>query len=225
MARQLGVPIRTWYNYESGVTVPAEVLLRFMELTAVEPNWLLRGRGPKFRTTPPALEGGADSAQTVRNLLRTALQHLERRNEAMRLAGEPGAEVAPERPTGMPAGLSALASPAKVEGGVYAHAEWLAAEREGRCVLVKGEAMAPIVASGARVAYAAEPESPRDLDGAMVVAWVEGQPLVRWFRLTGTYGLLRAENPDFTPSIILLDLKERGAGPKLRRVLWIGTPH
>ncbi|HEU5118402.1 MAG TPA: hypothetical protein VFT74_17450, partial [Isosphaeraceae bacterium] len=50
MARQLGLPVRTWYNYETGVTVPAEVLLRFVELTSVEPLWLLHGRGPKYRT-------------------------------------------------------------------------------------------------------------------------------------------------------------------------------
>src|SRR6478735_6306169 len=69
MARRLNLPIRTWYNYESGVTVPAEVILRFVELTSVEPLWLLHGRGPKFRMTAPASAG-----DTVEALLRTALQ-------------------------------------------------------------------------------------------------------------------------------------------------------
>ena len=50
MARQLGIPVRTWYNYEGGVTVPAEVILRIIELTSVEPGWLLRGEGPKLRS-------------------------------------------------------------------------------------------------------------------------------------------------------------------------------
>jgi hypothetical protein len=49
MARRLGIPVRTWYNYESGVTVPAEVLLSVIDLTSVEPAWLLRGEGPRFR--------------------------------------------------------------------------------------------------------------------------------------------------------------------------------
>src|SRR5205807_10671382 len=49
LARQLGLPVRTWYNYESGVTVPAEVILKIVELTSVEPIWLLHGKGPKFR--------------------------------------------------------------------------------------------------------------------------------------------------------------------------------
>ncbi len=36
LARRLGLPVRTWYNYEAGVTVPAEVILRLIELTQVE---------------------------------------------------------------------------------------------------------------------------------------------------------------------------------------------
>src|SRR3954447_23902407 len=50
LARQLEIPNRTWYNYEIGVTVPAEILLRFLEVTSVEPHWLLHGDGEKFRT-------------------------------------------------------------------------------------------------------------------------------------------------------------------------------
>jgi transcriptional regulator with XRE-family HTH domain len=49
IARAVEVPARTWYNYERGVTVPAEVLLRFMAVTGVEPQWLLDGLGEKYR--------------------------------------------------------------------------------------------------------------------------------------------------------------------------------
>ncbi len=52
MARRLEIPVRTWYNYEGGVTVPAEVVLRIIELTSVEPVWLLHGKGPKYRQQP-----------------------------------------------------------------------------------------------------------------------------------------------------------------------------
>jgi hypothetical protein len=41
MARRLGLPVRTWYNYEEGTVIPAEVVLRVIELTSVEPEWLL----------------------------------------------------------------------------------------------------------------------------------------------------------------------------------------
>ena len=49
MARRLGIPAETWANYESGVVVPAHVLLTFIELTGVDPEWLLRGHGPQYR--------------------------------------------------------------------------------------------------------------------------------------------------------------------------------
>jgi hypothetical protein len=50
LARLLGVPARTWCNYEMGVTVPAEVVLRFIDVTSADPNWLLSGRGEKYRS-------------------------------------------------------------------------------------------------------------------------------------------------------------------------------
>src|SRR3954451_9412348 len=75
LARQLGLPVRTWYNYESGVTVPAEVILKIIELTSVEPIWLLHGKGPKFRTPPSERrDTGIGPGVSVGVLLRTALQ-------------------------------------------------------------------------------------------------------------------------------------------------------
>jgi hypothetical protein len=206
MARRLGVPIRTWYNYESGVTVPAEVLLRFLELTTVEPVWLLHGQGEKYRAVPPPAR---DSGTTVEVLLRTALQHLERKaGDGLRLVRAPG-----------------LAGSASVPEAAGAQRAWLEAEREGRCIEVEDDAMAPILAEGARVAYAARDEAIETLEGALVVAWVQGRALVRWFRRSGAYGLLRAENPEFSPTIQLLDLSAPPHECKLRRVLWTSTPH
>ena len=73
--------------------------------------------------------------------------------------------------------------------------EWLAAQRENRCVCVSGDAMAPIIADGASVAYAKEEEDVQQLDGKLVVAWLDNQPVVRWFEQCGRYALLRAQNP------------------------------
>src|SRR5436305_3158827 len=79
LARRLGLPIRTWYNYEAGVTVPAEVVLRFMELTAVEPMWLLHGQGPRYRAAAPSRSDRPGTGDSVEQLLRTALERLERK--------------------------------------------------------------------------------------------------------------------------------------------------
>jgi hypothetical protein len=97
LARRLGIPVRTWYNYEGGITVPGEILLLIIEVTSVEPMWLLHGTGPRFSNAPaelrktmamaatktddlaasPLNRGIPSSAQVaVRTLLRAALRLL-----------------------------------------------------------------------------------------------------------------------------------------------------
>ena len=49
LARVIGIPARTWENYERGVTIPARVLLLFIEHTGADPHWLLTGEGERYR--------------------------------------------------------------------------------------------------------------------------------------------------------------------------------
>ena len=49
LAKALEIPVRTWANYESGITFPGLVLLRFVAATGVESYWLLSGEGRKHR--------------------------------------------------------------------------------------------------------------------------------------------------------------------------------
>jgi hypothetical protein len=58
LAGQLGLPFRTWVNYESGVRIPGEILLSFLVATSTNPLWLLRGVGPKY--TQRRLETSTD---------------------------------------------------------------------------------------------------------------------------------------------------------------------
>jgi phage repressor protein C with HTH and peptisase S24 domain len=243
MARRLGIPVRTWYNYEGGVTVPAEVILKIIELTAVEPAWLLHGEGPKFRTTQPdRRDTGRSPAMTIGALLRTALKMLEsdesmhgRKSganpddqlESISTSGEEEA-VGPFRDPETAANHHAGSEPSSEETGSrlsQARREWLSAQKENRCIQINGDAMAPIVADGASVAYARNEEDVRLLDGKMVVTWLENQPVVRWFQHCGRFALLRAENPNASPQQVLVDLEDPGQRPNFRRVLWITTPH
>jgi hypothetical protein len=48
LARALAIPFRTLHNYESGCTIPAPTILRFIELTKAHPHWLLTGDGERF---------------------------------------------------------------------------------------------------------------------------------------------------------------------------------
>lgn len=51
LAEALGLPFRTWVNYESGITVPGLVMLRFIALTGACPHWLLTGELPQYSQT------------------------------------------------------------------------------------------------------------------------------------------------------------------------------
>ncbi len=48
LATALDVPEETWLNYERGVTMPADILLEFIELTGADPHWLLTGDGERM---------------------------------------------------------------------------------------------------------------------------------------------------------------------------------
>jgi hypothetical protein len=243
MARRLGIPVRTWYNYEAGVTVPAEVILKIIELTSIEPTWLLHGKGPKFRQgSPDRRDVGAPPSMTVGALLRTALQLLEGQGSPeakVTAAGDEEVMTPPSPADGGPHDFLTQGDEGRPDqdNGVDSHttrgsdtgqaarSEWLAARREGRCIDVVGDAMAPVVADGASVAYSADEESPDQLHNKLVVAWIEDQAMVRWFQHCGRYALLRAENPDSIPQQRLVDLEEAEEPARFRRVLWINTPH
>ena len=49
LAKALRIPTRTLAHYESGITIPGSVLLRFVAATCVESYWLLTGEGRKYR--------------------------------------------------------------------------------------------------------------------------------------------------------------------------------
>jgi hypothetical protein len=48
LADDLGLPLKTWVNYERRVAVPGVTLLKFIVLTGANPHWLLTGRGRKY---------------------------------------------------------------------------------------------------------------------------------------------------------------------------------
>lgn len=215
LARRLGIPVRTWYNYEIGVTVPAEVVLRLVELTSVDPLWLLHGREPKFRVNSVSADedfGVEFPDMSVKTLLRVALRRLERSVKSAQtgvLAVEDGDDVPAEDPVALP------------------HTD--AIDSQGattdRCMRVDGTDMVPIVADGAYAAYSDVEEPPADLDGQLVVAWVGDRTIVRWFQHSGTFAMLGAENPAASPATMLVRLDDEANPARFRRVLWINTRH
>ncbi|GAC1475878.1 MAG: hypothetical protein NVSMB9_29200 [Isosphaeraceae bacterium] len=233
LARQLALPVRTWYNYEAGVTVPAEVILKIIELTAVEPTWLLHGKGSQFRQLgSDRKDSVAGPNVSVGSLLRTALQMLEQSEQAQAtrsgFSGDSSYQSEEHPDIVLLAVDDSTGGPLTKSSGpqyVAARSEWIDAERDCRCIRVEGNAMNPIVADGAYVAFAKSEEPAANLDGRIIVAWVRDEPIVRWFQDCGRYGVLRAENPATSPVTLLIDLEDKNLTTRLRRVLWINTPH
>lgn len=239
LARRLEIPVRTWYNYETGVTVPAEIILRIVELTSVEPVWLLRGDGPRFRDR--SLEAAHNSTEALAStsvpaLLRAALSRLEEaeRTPAFLSPAAPIVTLRDDRDGDSDDSNLSLINPDQTghqpltpaDGISYdqARREWQEAARSSRHLRVSDDHMAPIVAEGAIVAFAeGEPVSPT-IDGKLVVARVDGREMIRWFQHCGRYALLRAENPATSPPTILVDL-DQADSLVYHRVLWISTPH
>jgi len=237
LARRLGIPIRTWYNYESGVTVPGEVILRFVELTGVDPIWLLHGEGLRFKTSHPTVKSSG-SEHSVEALLSRALQRLARKGVPdEQVPSPPPGQDTEEHPAAFPPGTGEVvlvgveasgpssADPVTGPRYVAAQREWLSDPSNCRCVRNADAAMTPIVADGAFVTFADTTDDPESLNGKLVVAWVEGRPLVRWFQHSGQFALLRAENPAFEPNILPIDLKHPPRGLRFHRVLGVSTPH
>ena len=243
LARKLEIPVRTWYNYENGVTVPAEIILRIVELTLVEPVWLLRGEGPKFRSAAPGSHdcrsnGHSDglAGTSVATLLRTALERLEQKERiaAGYAHGSPIVARRDDEAGGEDLDIALVDAEGRgdvpltpADGPRYdaARVEWLEARRACRHLRVADDAMAPIVAEGAHVAYAeAQPVSEAFHD-RLIVAWINARPMVRWFQHCGRFALLRAENPTANPPSILIEFDRDRSTESFHRVLWISTPH
>jgi hypothetical protein len=64
VAGLLHVPEQTWQHFESGVVMPAELLLGFIETTGVDPHLLLYGQGCRYQ---------ARSGRKAKSLNRDAL--------------------------------------------------------------------------------------------------------------------------------------------------------
>ena len=51
-ADALGIPLRIWLSYESGHRMTGDIMLRFLVMTQVNPEWLLSGQGVMCNRRP-----------------------------------------------------------------------------------------------------------------------------------------------------------------------------
>jgi Peptidase S24-like len=224
LARRLNLPARTWYNYESGVTVPAEVLLDFIEQTGANPLWLLNGHGQKYHhpNDDPLL-----SQLTPVELIRRGLEALERSSQSMAIIAPksvPDINISDYVAVAVYP-FSELADTNLVETQVRSHVlarrHWLPNPDETIATQLVDDAMHPILPVGSIVAVDRTATDPRKLDGKIVATCPNGIPMIRWLEVSGRHFILRPNNQvskEFP--LIPIELDEQTNKPIIGQVVW-----
>jgi hypothetical protein len=221
LARRLSLPARTWYNYETGVTVPAEVLLAFIELTGASPTYLVSGEGARY-AGPPEEHRVADLSPI--ELIRRGLEKLERERAVPTPAtagpeGSPAEFLAvnvfpPEELT------SPNPDPTRAEGRVLAYPHWFPNPSETIAGRVGDDSMSPILPEGSIVAIDRTQDDPTALQGRIVAARHEGRLLIRWLDVSGRHVILRPNHPGRDHPLVAVEADEQPADFLLGRVVW-----
>lgn len=222
LARRLSLPARTWYNYETGVTVPAEVLLAFIDQTGANPVWLLTGEGQHLRR-----EDVTDLAElSPIQLIRRGLEKLEQQpGDAVIVSPE---NMQPETTSDFVAvslvPLAELAAkapnPDRVEGHILAYRDWLPHPRETVAVRLVDDAMFPILPAGSVVAVDRSLTDPQRLQGKMVAAMPDDTPIIRWLDLSGRHLIFRPNQQSREHPLIPLEYDSAQPTTILGQVVW-----
>jgi SOS-response transcriptional repressor LexA len=224
LARRLNLPARTWYNYETGVTVPAEVLLSFIEQTSANPAWLLNGEGAKYRQSK---DDRLISELSPVELIRRGLEELER---------SPG-EIAIVTPESLPSfeasefvaiglyPLSEIANPVldpgRAEGHVLAYRHWLPNPTATIGVRLTDEAMHPILPVGSIVAVDRSVDDPFKLSGQIVAARPNDQgPMIRWLDISGRHVIFRPNLSSKNFPLIPVEYDAQNKHMVIGQVVW-----
>lgn len=223
LARRLNLPARTWYNYETGVTVPAEVLLNIIERTGVNPLWLLSGEEPKYRRN----EGeSALTGLSPIELIRLGLERFEQ--EPRGVVG-----VLPENlPGGVKSDFIAVGlvpmktlrqgpiDPSFVDGYVMASRQWVPNPNETVGATIEDDAMHPVLPPGSIVAVDRSVVDPLRLKGRIVAARPESEPVIRWLEVSGRHLILRPNSPDRGHPLLPVNIDSQPDGLIIGQVVW-----
>jgi hypothetical protein len=223
LARRLNLPARTWYNYETGVTVPAEVLLAFIDQTGANPVWLLSGEGTRYRRSQ---EESLISEMSPIELIRRGLEKLEQEPTDVvivapeNLPSEYLSEFVAVGLVPIKELLHRTIDPSHIEGYIMAYRQWLPHPDETVGVRLNDVAMHPILPAGSVVAIDRSATDPLALQGRMVAAAPEGVPIIRWLDLSGKHMILRPNQPTREHPLIPVELNEPTHNLILGQVVW-----
>jgi len=226
MARRLGLPARTWYNYESGVTVPAEVLLSFIDQTGADPAWLFSGLGPRYSRGAQSLASLAP-ADLIRRCLDQLHQHDPRPAIIDARAGQAGRsrqEGFVELPlVDAEDLLDDDLSPERAASRVLASKKWIAHPESTVAIRLDDVEMEPLLPIGSILGVDRATRAPADLQGRLVVANDQGRPLVRLLEVGSRHLILKSSRSGRDSGMIPIPWTEGSPSPLLGQVVWSWT--
>jgi hypothetical protein len=223
LARRLNLPARTWYNYETGVTVPAEVLLTFIDQTGASPVWLLSGEGSKFRRGQA--EAGVSDLSPI-ELIRRGLEKLEQEPSDVvivapeNLPGEFKCDFVAVSLVPMQALSHETIDPSLIQGYIMAYRQWLPNPAATVGVRLTDDAMYPILPAGSIVAIDRSKRDVQSLQGRMVAACPEEVPMIRWLDLSGRHMILRPNQPSREHPLLPVEIDGNSSSLVLGQVVW-----
>jgi hypothetical protein len=217
------LPARTWYNYETGVTVPAEVLLGFIDQTGANPTWLLTGEGARYRN---ASDNRSISELSAVDLIRRGLEVLERSGSepgvaiADTLLNQDATEFVSVNVYPLPMIGNQVLDPTLVEGHVLAYRHWLPHPKETVGALLGDDSMHPILPAGSVVAVDRTQTGAVDLHGQIVAARHEKETIVRWLEVSGSHVILRPHQQSKEFPLIPVEYNPRAQQLVIGQVVW-----
>jgi hypothetical protein len=227
LARRLNLPARTWYNYETGVTVPAEVLLGFIEQTGANPMWLLNGEGSRYRHST---DDRMLSELSPVELIRRGLEELETKSSETvvvapeNLPGDAASEFVAVALYPLADIGAAVLNTARVEGHILAYRHWLPNPSDTIATRLIDDAMHPILPAGSIVAVDRSVTDPLSLHGQIVAARPGGEPMIRWLDVSGRHVILRPNQTNGREfPLIPVEYDKRAAPLVIGQVVWSWT--
>ncbi len=107
-----------------------------------------------------------------------------------------------------------------IEGHILAFRQWIPHPRETIAVRLEDDAMHPILPVGSVAAIDCTARDPNVLQGRLVVANPDGQPVIRWLDISGRHLLLRPNQPNREYPIIPVEWEENNRQLIVGQVVW-----
>ena len=218
LARRLNLPARTWYNYETGVTVPAEVLLGFIDQTGASPRWLLTGEGPRFRQESVNVNlDHLTPSELIRRSLAQLAKEADESDPIFQADKYAQLEVVPLR--------NLLESNCELNdslGTVMVDRLWIPHPEETLASPIEDDSMAQVLPKGSLVAVDLSVRDPARLAGRIAAAKTGKGIVIRWVERSDRHVILRSTQPEKHP-LLPLDLEKNGADMLLGQVVWSWT--